>query len=175
MALTSVTILLVVTARPAAAGVDPGIHHTAVTGGERHARVGAELPAAPVAIAPVGGRVLRPFDPPATPYGRGHRGVDLEAAPGEPVRAALPGTVRFAGPVGGVTWITVAHAGGLTTTYGGFAATARLGDRVDLGTPLGRAGPRGRLDWGARRDGAYIDPLGLLGARIVRLVPVDPP
>ncbi|HEX6256224.1 MAG TPA: M23 family metallopeptidase [Euzebyales bacterium] len=125
------------------------------------------------AIAPVGGRVLRPFDPPDTPYGHGHRGVDLAAVPGEPVRAALAGTVRFAGRVAGVTWVTVVHAGGLTTTYGGFAATVRAGDRLDLGTPLGRAGRRGRLDWGARRDGAYIDPLGLLGARTVRLVPLD--
>lgn len=122
--------------------------------------------------APVGGRVLRPFDPPATPYGRGHRGVDLAGAPGEPVRATLAGTVTFAGRVGGVTWVTVTHGDGLATTYGGFAATVRAGDRVGLGARLGAVGDRARLDWGARRDGRYVDPLLLLGGWRVALVPV---
>lgn len=127
---------------------------------------------ATAAAAPVGGRVLRPFDPPATPYGRGHRGVDLAAQPGEPVRAALAGTVTFAGRVAGVTWVTVTHADGLATTYGGFVPSVQAGDHVGLGARLGRAGDRARLDWGARRDGRYIDPLLLLGGWRVVLVPV---
>lgn len=124
------------------------------------------------AVAPVGGRVLRSFDPPATPYGRGHRGVDLAGAPGEPVRSALPGTVTFAGRVAEVTWVTVAHGDGLSTTYGGFASSVRSGDTVALGAPLGTVTDRARLDWGARRDGRYVDPLRLLGGWRVVLVPV---
>lgn len=124
------------------------------------------------AVAPVGGRVLESFDPPATRYGRGHRGVDLAGVPGEPVLAALPGTVTFAGPVAGVTWVTVAHDGGLSTTYGGFASTVRRGQSVALGTPLGTVTDRARLDWGARRDGRYVDPLHLLGGWRLVLVPV---
>ena len=36
--------------------------------------------------------VVRPFDPPDSPYGAGHRGVDLLGHVGQPVLAALPGT-----------------------------------------------------------------------------------
>ena len=34
--------------------------------------------------------VVGGFDPPADPWGAGHRGVDLRGSPGPPVRAALP-------------------------------------------------------------------------------------
>jgi murein DD-endopeptidase MepM/ murein hydrolase activator NlpD len=176
LAAVLVIVPIAATVGPAGARPDPGLSVTAVGAiaprVDRHARAAALRSRTPVAVAPVGGRVLRPFIPPATRFGRGHRGVDLEASPGEPVRAALPGTVRYAGHVAGVTWLTVEHADGLLTTYGGFVATVRAGDRVDLGAPLGRAGRRGRLDWGARRNGAYIDPLALLGTGRIRLVPL---
>ena len=57
---------------------------------------------------PVGEWPLRPrpavvagFDPPADPWGAGHRGVDLLGHAGQPVRAALPGTVTYAGGLAG--------------------------------------------------------------------------
>jgi murein DD-endopeptidase MepM/ murein hydrolase activator NlpD len=120
---------------------------------------------AAVAVRPVLGPAVRRFDPPETRYGAGHRGVDLAAAAGQPVVAALGGTVTFAGPVAGVSWITVGHGGGLETTYG--PVEPRLvaaGDVVGPGSVLGLvAAGASHLDWGARLDGAYIDPLGLLG------------
>ncbi|HSJ45294.1 MAG TPA: peptidoglycan DD-metalloendopeptidase family protein [Euzebyales bacterium] len=128
--------------------------------------------AVPAAVAPVGGRVLRHFDPPATPYGPGHRGVDLAGVRGEPVRSALAGTVTFAGHVAGVMWVTVTHDRGLSTTYGGFASSVRIGDAVALGAPLGTVTERARLDWGARRNRGYVDPLRLLGGWRPVLVPV---
>ncbi|CAN5813301.1 hypothetical protein BH23ACT10_BH23ACT10_00100 [soil metagenome] len=133
----------------------------------------ASTPTPRRAVAPVGGRVLRRFERPATPYGPGHRGVDLDADPGEPVRAALAGTVAFAGPVGGVPWVTVAHGDGLDTTYGGLEPAVRVGDRVSVGDVLGHATRAGHVDWGARHRRRYVDPLGLLGGWMVRLVPVD--
>ena len=68
--------------------------------------------------------------------------------------------------------MTVSHDGGLSTTYGGFVATVRVGDRVALGARLGAVAGRGVLDWGARRGGHYVDPLRLLGGLRVVLVPV---
>jgi murein DD-endopeptidase MepM/ murein hydrolase activator NlpD len=117
------------------------------------------------AVRPVAGPVLREFDPPATRFGAGHRGVDLRAAAGEPVVAAMGGTVTFAGRVAGVSWITVDHGGGLDTTYGPIQPRlAGAGDVVAPGEWLGfvAAGAK-HLDWGARLHDAYIDPLGLLG------------
>src|SRR5688572_30447070 len=71
-----------------------------------------------VAVRPVDGGVVQAFRAPASEYGAGHRGVDLRARPGTPVRAALGGTVTFSGVVAGTVWVTVNHGGGLSTTYG---------------------------------------------------------
>lgn len=124
-------------------------------------------------VLPVEGIVTRPFDAPAHPYGPGHRGVDLAAAPGAPVRSAAAGTVTFSGPVAGTRWVTVAHGGGLDTTYGPLEPRVTAGQRVRAGQRLGRLAPRaGHLDWGARLDGRYVDPLTLLGRWRVHLAPV---
>lgn len=118
-----------------------------------------------VALLPAPGGVQRSFEPPLGPYAAGHRGVDLAAAAGDEVRAALPGVVRFAGRVGGAGWVTVDHGGGLETTYGRLdPVSVRAGRRVGAGQVLGRLAPGAvHVDWGARLDGRYIDPLGLLG------------
>lgn len=124
------------------------------------------------AVLPVHGPVVRVFDAPPTPYGTGHRGVDLGAAPGTRVRSALGGTVTFAGTVARRGWVTVDHGGGLDTTYGPVAPrSVRAGERVRAGQVLGLLGPgQDHLDWGARLHGDYIDPLTLLGRWEAHLV-----
>lgn len=126
----------------------------------------------PGAVWPVPGIVVRGFDPPAQPYGPGHRGVDLLAPGGMTVRAALPGTVQFAGRVAGRGWVTLDHGGDLVTTYGDLQTFAiGLGDRVEAGDALGTlATTADHLDWGAKLDGAYIDPRSLLVRWPVALV-----
>jgi murein DD-endopeptidase MepM/ murein hydrolase activator NlpD len=128
------------------------------------------------ASLPVPGSVLRGFQPPAQPWGPGHRGVALAAAPGAPVRAALPGRVRFAGVVAGTGWVTVAHGGGLDTTYGPVdPRVVDRGEEVAPGQVLGRlAATAPHLHWGARLHGGYIDPLTLLARWEVHLVEVPP-
>lgn len=123
--------------------------------------------------APVEGRVLRTFDPPATAFGAGHRGVDLDVAVGGSVGAAAAGVVHFAGPVAGRRWVSIAHADGHLTTYGPLAdLRVARGQAVHAGRPIGvlDAGGHGSggrdqgLHWGARdHTGTYIDPLSLLG------------
>ncbi len=137
---------------------------------------GAPVPTTPGrAVLPVDGPVVRGFDPPATPYGSGHRGVDLAVPPGTPVHAALGGTVTFSGQVGGRGWVTVAHGGGLDTTYGWLdPREVRAGEHVRTGQRLGLlAADASHLDWGARLDGAYLDPRSLLGRWRARLVADD--
>ncbi len=49
---------------------------------------------------PLRGEVITPFRLAANPFAAGqHRGIDIAAAPGAPVRSACPGRVRFAGRV----------------------------------------------------------------------------
>jgi alpha-beta hydrolase superfamily lysophospholipase len=120
--------------------------------------------------APVDGPVARVFDPPPTPYDAGHRGLDLRAPAGSAVRAAADGTVRHAGPVAGVVWVSIEHSDGVVTSYGPLdALVVRAGEAVERGQHLGivadgghGGGGRDTLHFGARRDGAYFDPAGLL-------------
>lgn len=127
-----------------------------------------------VATWPVDGPVIRPFEPPAGPYAPGHRGVDLATGPGTVVRTALPGVVTFSGEVGGARWVTIDHGGELVTTYGILGSSAvRPGDRLAAAEPVGHlADDAAHLDWGARLQGDYIDPLRLFGRWRPRLVPL---
>lgn len=121
--------------------------------------------------------VVHGFDPPDSAFGAGHRGVDLAGAPGAVVRAALGGQVVFAGTLAGRGVITVSH-GDTRTTYEPVTPTARIGDVVRAGAPVGvlqsvagHCAPAACLHWGWLRDRAYLDPLELIGARPVRLLP----
>lgn len=122
--------------------------------------------------------VLRPFEAPDSPYGPGHRGVDLGGSPGEAVLAAGAGVVVFAGQLAGRGVVSVDHANGLRTTYEPLAPTVTTGQRVGAGAVLGRLRPgharcpvAACLHWGARRGDEYLDPLALVSSGRVRLLP----
>lgn len=134
----------------------------------------ATLAAAPGGVPlayqpPVPGEVVTAFEAPPTPYGSGHRGVDLAAAEGEAVLTAAVGRVAFAGPVAGTSWVSVDHPDGVRTSYGPLATVdVRVGQRVVGGARLGTVGSghdRNRvvLHWSARLGPrGYLDPLELL-------------
>jgi murein DD-endopeptidase MepM/ murein hydrolase activator NlpD len=124
--------------------------------------------------------VLRPFSAPVTPYGPGHRGVDLGGTAGEPVLAAADGVVRFAGTVVDRSLVSLDHGRGLRTTYEPLTPHVATGQRVRRGDVLGllRPGHAGCvaaggacLHWGAVRGREYLDPLGLVVPGRVRLLP----
>jgi murein DD-endopeptidase MepM/ murein hydrolase activator NlpD len=123
--------------------------------------------------------VARGFDPPPQPWLAGHRGVDLAATPAAPVRAAGAGVVAFAGVIAGRGVVSVAHPGGLRTTYEPVLSALHVGDPVARGQVLGTlaVGHPGCpvaacLHWGLRRGDEYLDPLALLGLGRVRLLPL---
>ncbi|MFI7342153.1 M23 family metallopeptidase [Streptomyces sp. NPDC050085] len=141
---------------------------------------------------PTGDRpaVVRPWVPPATPYGPGHRGVDLAAPIGAPVRAIGPGRVSFAGEVAGrgVVSVELSDTGDppLRTTYEPVTATVEPGEEVAPGDvigvlelPTGHCPARSPscLHWGLLRGDTYLDPLSLLDPSLLhgppaRLLPV---
>ncbi|MEX5295230.1 M23 family metallopeptidase [Kocuria sp. CPCC 205268] len=107
---------------------------------------------------------------PAHRWGRGHRGVDLAAEPGAAVRAPAPGTVSFVGFVVDRPVLTIDHGRGLRSSVEPVESDLVAGDRVRRGQVVGvlRGGghcaPGSCLHWGVRRDGAYVNPLGFVGA-----------
>src|SRR3954453_7622691 len=100
---------------------------------------------------PVRGGPVRLFDLGRDPFvGGRHRGVDLAAAPGEPVRAACGGVVRFAGRVGGTGTVSV-DCGRWRGSYAPLGRIAvRAGRRVGatgrLGVMAGEVTPRGGVE-----------------------------
>ena len=127
---------------------------------------------------------VRGFDAPSPDWNPGHRGVDLPGTAGQRVYAAGSATVVFAGQLAGRPVVSLAHPGGLRTSYEPVRAAVRVGQRVTAETVIGElvaghAGCRSAacLHWGAMwgpASGArYVDPLGLLKSTPIRLKPLD--
>lgn len=127
--------------------------------------------------------VTRGFDAPSPNWIRGHRGVDLAAAPDQPVYAAGPGTVVFAGVLAGRPVVSLAHPGGLRTSYEPVQAAVRPGQSVGAGRLLGTllaehpgcpvaACLHWGAMWGPASNADYVNPLGLLAETPIRLKPL---
>ncbi|MFD8123331.1 murein hydrolase activator EnvC family protein [Streptomyces albidoflavus] len=131
---------------------------------------------------PVGTRpyVARGWEPPATDFGPGHRGVDLTAPVGTTVRAAATGRVSFAGPVAGRGVLAIELSGSgatpLRITYEPVRPLVAVGDEVVAGQPVavleaGTHCPHSCLHWGLLRGKEYLDPLSLLPEWMLRRGP----
>jgi murein DD-endopeptidase MepM/ murein hydrolase activator NlpD len=124
------------------------------------------------AITPVKGIFTSGFGSRSDPLTHGHgnhQGVDIAAAPGQPVRASADGIVMRAGNLGGLgNAIFVAHGFGITTRYGHLSRIeVRPGQRVKRGDVIGRVGNTGRstgyhLHYEVRQDGDPVNPLAYI-------------
>lgn len=121
---------------------------------------------------PVQAPIVRAFDYRGSPFARGlHRGIDLGAVAGDPVRAPCAGTVVHAGATPAGPALTL-RCGDKSVTLLPLARIAvRTGAAVGDGAPVGTVGRvadhRG-LHLGVRRAGdpfGYVDPAPLLRAR----------
>jgi cell wall-associated NlpC family hydrolase len=127
-------------------------------------------------------RVARPFDPPSKVWSAGHRGVDLAGVPGQPVLAPAPGRVAFAADLAG-RGVVVVEIDGLRATFEPVSPAVTVGDRVAAGQVIGHlqaAGshclPTACLHWGVKLGpDSYTDPLALVGAGEIVLLPILTP
>ena len=123
-------------------------------------------------IAPVKGIVTSGFGTRSDPLTHGpgiHQGVDIAAAPGQPVHAAADGIVILAANQGGYgEAVYLAHGFGITTRYGHLSEiTVRAGQRVHRGDVVGRVGSTGRstgyhLHYEVRLDDNPVNPLAYI-------------
>ncbi len=152
--------------------------------------VGAEPAAAATTgwVRPVNGDVVLAFEAPSSPFGAGHRGVDLAADPDTEVHAAGAGTVEYAGAVAGALHVVVRHDNGWRTSYS-FVDDVRVrrGGRVAAGDVVATCcAPdtganddddehRGVVHVGLRIGDDYADPMLLFApddlTELVRLAP----
>jgi hypothetical protein len=128
--------------------------------------------------------VVRPWQAPADDYSAGHRGIDIDAPVGTVVVAPESGEVHFAGRVVDRSVVSIAHPGGLVSSYEPVETRLKKGDRVARGEPIGLVTAASSpshcapscLHLGVRRDGRYLSPLILLENRPrAILLPVDSP
>jgi murein DD-endopeptidase MepM/ murein hydrolase activator NlpD len=142
-----------------------------------------DVPAYGTYAWPVFGRIVDPFRLSAGPFGPGHRGIDVAAPMGTPVRAASGGVVAFAGSVAGSLFVSIDHPDGVRTTYGYLSSIGvSRGDVVSRGQVIAASGvghpgkTPPHLHLGARLEGRYIDPLPLLVpitvVPLIRLAPL---
>jgi murein DD-endopeptidase MepM/ murein hydrolase activator NlpD len=133
---------------------------------------------------PVRGPVIRGFEAPSSPFGPGHRGIDIAAPFGTPVLAPAEGEVTFAGWVAGARFVTIDHGDGIRSTSSWLSdVVVRRGDLVARGQVVGRSGhghaevATPHLHFGVRIDGEYVDPMFLLGplsvVGLIRLAPLE--
>ncbi|TFC90268.1 M23 family metallopeptidase [Cryobacterium sp. TMT4-31] len=149
------------------------------------ATLGAALPgqAAPAGWAwPVGPprELTRPFEAPTSRYAAGHRGIDLVAGEGHPVRSPADGVVTFAGTVVDRPVLSIQHGEDLVSSFEPVTATVSEGDRVLAGQVVGVVATGSHctarcVHFGVRRHGQYISPMLFLGglARAI-LLPLPP-
>ncbi|MFK4850787.1 murein hydrolase activator EnvC family protein [Microbacterium sp. ZW T6_19] len=112
--------------------------------------------------------VVAAYRAPAHEYGAGHRGIDIAAGVGDPVRAPADGVVAFRGTVVDRPLITIDHEGGYVTTFEPLLSELSPGDAVTAGDVIGTVdvgghSAPGTLHVGVRLHGVYINPLLLFG------------
>ena len=102
---------------------------------------------------------------PFTGRAKFHAGCDIKAHWGESVGASLGGTVQYAGWYHGYgNIIIISHGGGVTTHYAHLSSfDIQVGQRVERGQIIGRAGSTGRatsahLHYEVRIDGNPVNP-----------------
>lgn len=120
------------------------------------------------ATMPVAGRLTSGFGMrlhPLLGYLKMHKGLDLAAPYGAPIRAAMDGVVQMAGRAGGYgNFVKLGHSGGLASGYGHMSRIAvRNGERVSKGEVIGYVGSTGlstgpHLHYELWRNGVPINP-----------------
>ena len=149
------------------------------------ANAGLRPPSSPATtrwIRPVPGRIVRAFVAPSSPFGPGHRGVDLAVTAGEAVKVVGAGIVVFAGTVAGTQHVVVLHQpSGWKSGYSFLSQiSVVVGQRLQTGDVVGLAGSGAGhsvspiVHISLRIDGEYVDPTVLwAGLDLGRLLHLD--
>lgn len=118
---------------------------------------------------PIVGAIVRTYQPPATDYGAGHRGIDVAAQVGDIVVSPIEGTVTFAGNLAGRGVITVS-AGALKVTIEPVTSMVPKGTPVTAGRTIATVSGSGHCPEtcahiGVRIATRYADPFAVLGSQ----------
>ena len=127
--------------------------------------------------APPLGRPLEvsgPFRAPPHQYASGHRGIDINAVPGEAVLAPVSGTVSFAGTVADRGTVSIQTGERTVVSLEPVTAEVVAGEEVRRGARIGAVSSGGHCSTecvhvGVRVGGAYVNPMRYFANRPVLL------
>lgn len=132
---------------------------------------------------PVNGRLTSGFGVRVHPllhFRRMHKGLDIAAPSGTPIRAAADGVVARAGRNGGYgNFVKLSHAGSIATGYGHMSRIAvRPGQRVRQGAVIGYVGSTGistgpHLHYELWKKGVPVNPRSVSLASVQQLTGAD--
>lgn len=136
-------------------------------------------PSAGTWVTPVPGfEVDKPFDKPDKNWHSGHRGIDVLALPGEPVRAPGFGTVRFSGSVAG-TQVVSLNIGSYAVSYQSVDTELKKGDAVTPGMHFATVSDPSHCSngcvhvgvWRTDRAKDYLNPVDFFSSQASVLLP----
>jgi hypothetical protein len=127
--------------------------------------------------------VINQYESPLTPYGPGHRGIDLGAEVGTEVLAPASGVISFVGQVGFRNTISIDFGSNMSATVEPVCSGLTEGTYVYVGDSIGTVcepelGYLSHceitcLHFGTRTEAGYFSPLALIGGLpSSRLVPL---
>ncbi|MGO3066135.1 MAG: D-alanyl-D-alanine carboxypeptidase family protein [Brevibacterium linens] len=125
--------------------------------------------------------VITAFDPPDQPWLTGHRGIDVLAVVGEPLRAPTGGTIRFAGTVAGTATVSILTDSDHVLTFQPAESSLVKGEDFKAGEQIGTVGSGGHCQrsclhigaWPAASEKRYVDPGKFFGQEKSALLPLS--
>lgn len=131
-------------------------------------KIGERFPEEIPHATPAFGHMTSSFGTRHDPFGRGrrfHSGIDLSAKMGDPVMAMAAGKVVYSGNRGGYgKLVEIDHGNGYKTRYAhNSSLTAKVGEQVQVGQIIAKAGSTGRstgvhLHVEVWKDGVAVNP-----------------
>ncbi|SDS43243.1 Peptidase family M23 [Brevibacterium siliguriense] len=125
--------------------------------------------------------IIEAFDPPDKPWLKGHRGIDVFAVEGEPLRAPTGGTIRFAGTVAGMATVSILTETDHVLTFQPAATSLEKGESFAVGEQIGTVGSGSHCQrsclhigaWPSESDKRYVDPGKFFGQEQSALLPLS--
>jgi murein DD-endopeptidase MepM/ murein hydrolase activator NlpD len=119
-------------------------------------------------------RLVRQYIQPASDYSSGHRGVDFEVEPGEPLFAPADGVISVSRLIVNRGVLAMKHGAGLVSELEPACSELAVGDIVRKGDKIGWVCPASEtyvqhcqddlcIHFSLRFEGKYLSPLALIG------------
>lgn len=118
-----------------------------------------------MAVVPVNGNITSRYGSRESIRSHDHRGLDIAAKTGTPIKAAADGTIKYSGTMSGYgNLIIIDHGNGITTYYGHCSKLYKTqGQQVRAGDVIAAVGSTGNstgahLHFEIRKNGEYLNP-----------------